>query len=322
MTAKGRQKIKQHRVGVAFGVVGIVLVVVIALIIVGYRFDWTGFNGNHKSGKTLWDWMQLLVIPIALAIAGLSYNLVRDRTDRRIAHDELQADVLQEYINKLSELLLDKDLDSNPNAQYAAWMRTLAVLNRLDTVHRQSLVQFWYGSGFNNINIGQSLLELSYANLSQIDLSGADLNRIVLIGANLSGSDLGRANLSEADLSDTDLTGANLQGAKLFKANLQGSDLSEADLRKADLSEAKVTEEQLKKAKSLKGATLPSTYELPIRGALPSTHELPIRGALPSTHELPIRGALPSTHELPIRGALPSSSEPPSTTMPDGSKHS
>jgi len=35
---------------VAIGVVAIVLVVVIALIIAGYRFDWTGFNGNNKSG--------------------------------------------------------------------------------------------------------------------------------------------------------------------------------------------------------------------------------------------------------------------------------
>ena len=44
------QQIKQHRLTIL--VVAIVLVVVIALIIVGYRFDWTGFNENNKSGKT------------------------------------------------------------------------------------------------------------------------------------------------------------------------------------------------------------------------------------------------------------------------------
>ncbi len=37
------QKIKRYRVTIL--VVAIVLVVVIALIIIGYWFDWTGFNG-------------------------------------------------------------------------------------------------------------------------------------------------------------------------------------------------------------------------------------------------------------------------------------
>ena len=37
------QQIKKHRV--AIGVVAMVLVVAITLIIVGYWFDWAGFNG-------------------------------------------------------------------------------------------------------------------------------------------------------------------------------------------------------------------------------------------------------------------------------------
>ena len=60
------QKIKLHRVAIL--VVAIVLVIIVALIIVGYRFDWTGFNGNIKSLKTLLDWMQLLFIPVVLDI--------------------------------------------------------------------------------------------------------------------------------------------------------------------------------------------------------------------------------------------------------------
>ncbi len=40
------EQIKQRRV--AIGVVGIVLVVVIALIIAGYWFDWTGFDGYNQ----------------------------------------------------------------------------------------------------------------------------------------------------------------------------------------------------------------------------------------------------------------------------------
>ena len=43
------QQIKQHWQAILVGV--IILVVAIVLIILGYRFDWTGFNGNTKSGK-------------------------------------------------------------------------------------------------------------------------------------------------------------------------------------------------------------------------------------------------------------------------------
>lgn len=82
------QQIKQHRV--AYGVAGIVLVVVIALIIAVVRFNGTGFDGYYQvttartisgqsagtvvrtevyqPGKALWDWMQLLIIPVVLLI--------------------------------------------------------------------------------------------------------------------------------------------------------------------------------------------------------------------------------------------------------------
>ncbi len=94
------QQIKKHRV--AIGVVAIVLVVAITLIIVGYWFDWTGFNGYNKitvvhtisgtnagtvirteeyqPGRTLWDWMQLLIVPVVLALIALLFNRATTRT--------------------------------------------------------------------------------------------------------------------------------------------------------------------------------------------------------------------------------------------------
>ncbi|MFL5655307.1 MAG: hypothetical protein ACJ8CB_14165 [Ktedonobacteraceae bacterium] len=92
----GWQKIKQHRVAIA--VVAIVFAVVIVLIIAGYWFDWLGFKGydkvsiatettstpqkvtktvEHQPGKTLWDWMELLIIPIMFAIAGFWLNQIQ-----------------------------------------------------------------------------------------------------------------------------------------------------------------------------------------------------------------------------------------------------
>src|SRR5437588_11559739 len=113
------QQIKQSRVTIL--VVAIILVVTIVLIIIGYRFDWTGFNGNNKSGKTLWDWLQLLIIPSVLAGGGIWLNQIqKDReqktteqraqtereaaekhaqAERDIARDNQQEATLQEYIN-------------------------------------------------------------------------------------------------------------------------------------------------------------------------------------------------------------------------------
>ncbi len=96
------QQIKQHRLTIL--VVAIVLVVVIALIIVGYRFDWTGFNENNKSGKTLWDWMQLLIIPVVLAIGGYLFSLSISKNEHVIALDNQREAALNAYIDNMSEL--------------------------------------------------------------------------------------------------------------------------------------------------------------------------------------------------------------------------
>jgi hypothetical protein len=48
----------------------------LTIIIAGYRFQWawTGFIGEKETYKTLYDWMQLLFVPIVLAIAGFWFN--------------------------------------------------------------------------------------------------------------------------------------------------------------------------------------------------------------------------------------------------------
>ncbi len=231
------QEIKKHWLAILVGV--IILVVAIALIILGYRFDWTGFNGNTKSGKTLWDWMQLLFIPVVLAIAGFWFNhrerkaaelrteadreIEQKRADveREIALDNQRERALREYIDKISELLLEKDLrKSKPEDEVRtiARVRTLTVLPQLDSKRKRSVIQFLAES--NLIDKDNSI----------IDLSGADLSEADLGLANLSGADLSGANLQNSDLSFTNLRGADLRRASLKGANLISANLEEADL--------------------------------------------------------------------------------------------
>jgi len=257
------------------------------------KWSWTGF-----SAKTLWDWLQLLFVPIILAIGGFWLNRIqksreertteqraeierkaaeqRDQTEREIAIDNQRETALQEYLDKMSELLLEKNLrKSQPEDEVRniAWARTLTVLRGLDPVRKGTILQFLYESNLVYKG-GRNIIDLKDVDLSGADLSEASLFKADFHRAQLDGANLCSANLSEADLEGANLSKANLQGANLSGANLgpdggiDNADLSKANLqgaslRRANLSRADVTNEQLEKAKSLQGATMPDGSKHP-----------------------------------------------------------
>src|SRR6266446_6375904 len=242
------------------------LVTVIFLVIAGYRFHW--------------DWLQLLVIPFVLAVGsylfiytasrnGQKAMQLRNQTERDIASDNQHETALQDYIDKLSELLLHEKLrESAPEDEVRkiARARTLTVLPRLDKERKRSVLQFLHESGL--IDKDKRIIDLRGADLSGANLIAAYLNEADLSRAILSEADLSGAYLDEANLGGAYLRGAILRGAYLHGANLSGADLSEADLNEAYLSEAylngaTITPEQLDKAKSLIGAVMPGGLKHP-----------------------------------------------------------
>ena len=306
------QQIKQHRVTIL--VVAIILIVAISLIIVGYRFDWTGFNGNNKSGKTLWDWMQLLIIPIMFAIGGFWLNQIQksreQRTtqqqaelERELTRDNQQETLLQAYIDKMSELLLKEGLrESQPEDEVRkiARVRTLTVLqrlDRLDEIRKRSLLQFLYEA--NLIDKDNAIVDASGADLDfvQLFIAKEDEDFPRRYGDNLHRANLHKADLYKAELSEAELSEADLRRAALRRANLRGADLrgvslcdyilmeanrENADLQGTDLSDAELSGADLSKA-DLSGANL--------------------SGATVTTEQL--------EQAKSLKGA----------TMPDGSKH-
>src|SRR5260370_34381068 len=182
------QQLSQRRVAIV--ITTAIIVVGVALIIVGYWFDMTGFNGYtqvstirtlsgptagtvtrteaFQPGKTLWDWLQLLIIPLVLAVIALLFNHATTRTeqkiateryeqdkeiasrhyhqdqqiaarryedDQRIALDKQREDLLQTYLDRMSELLLEKNLRlSQPDTEVrnVARVRTITILFQLD----------------------------------------------------------------------------------------------------------------------------------------------------------------------------------------------
>jgi uncharacterized protein YjbI with pentapeptide repeats len=268
---------------------------------VGLR-DWLGVRERRwkkapdeevQPGKTLWDWLQLLIVPailVAVTFAWSDQQAKRDnkREDRRLAADaaaakEVRRDTtLNDYFKQMSDLMLNKNLRSakplDPVESVARTV-TLTTLRRLDGKRQGEVVQFlqearlisaFDGAVINlrGVDLGSAKLrgaDLSHADLILVDFSGADLENAdfsgaVLREAKLRGADLSGADLTEAVLFGAAFRGANLAGADLRDARLnnaafRGADLTYADLRGADLEDADLRGADLRDA-DLRGADL------------------------------------------------------------------
>jgi hypothetical protein len=239
---------------------------------------------KYDDGKTLWDWLTVVGVPIYITFLGIAYQLIqqnravkvaqeqRERDEklakeqREIAADETKEEVLQVYFDRLSMLLVDKNLLAIASKVYAPETqgnegqskneatleeqelldsavdviraRTLSILRRFenDQDRKTSVIRFLIEADIvNKLRLSLRGADLSGANLFAADLSGADLKGANLKGANLKGANLLEADLIEANLSGANLSGATLKGAKLTLANLSAVNLKMADLLGADL---------------------------------------------------------------------------------------
>jgi uncharacterized protein YjbI with pentapeptide repeats len=263
-------------------VVRIVIVIVVLLgllTLIGLPF-----------GITLWDWAELLIVPLVLAGGGLWFNQWqqdRDRKlatqqqdrDRKLATQRAQDEALQAYFDHISQLLTDRDrplrrAQLGDGLSTVARARTLTTLRQLGAEGKSSLLQFLYQSGLiwrrgPVVSLAEADLseaKLSWANLRKADLSWADLSDAKLSWADLSGTNLRSAILRKADLTYALLSGVDLTGANLLKANLSDANklsngdedgvcLRQALLSGANLSGAKLVNVDLRDA-NLRGANL------------------------------------------------------------------
>jgi uncharacterized protein YjbI with pentapeptide repeats len=228
------------------------------------RKPWTlrGFGG-----KPVWDWMQLLIVPLVLAMIGLLFELqqaerqraleaqqraLEDRraeAEREVAEQRAQGAALQAYLDQMGDLLLEKNLresDVDSEVRTLARARTLVVLETLGSDRKNRVLRFLEETEL--IQAGPEgrppIVSLKYAALRDFKLKGkqllrgTDLTQARLNGADLSAAHLEGTDLSGAHLGAADLRGAYLRDGKLGGAYLYGTDLRGADLRGADLSDA------------------------------------------------------------------------------------
>ena len=258
------------------------------------RWQWTGLpagaeanRGNHRPAKTLWDWLQLLGIPVALAALAFLLNDAQTRRDqqredqraaqqRTVSADAERETTLRTYLAQMSGLLLDRGLlrsDRGEDVRAVARTATLSAVRRLDGPRRGLIVRFLAearllrddprarrGAIVDLHSADLAHAALRRANLRATGLEGAhlgeaDLRSAILLEANLYAVDLRAANLSAAVVAYTDLRAANLRRANLRRANLRRATLSGADLRHADLRGADLREADLSGV-DLRGANL------------------------------------------------------------------
>jgi hypothetical protein len=202
---------------------------------------------NHKpwtlrevGGKTLWNWLNLLIVPAALAVIGFLFTMQQDARQQQIedrraqeaqkienqraeaerepAEQRAQDEALQAYLDQMSGLLLERNLrtsEVDSEVRTLARVRTLTVVERLGSSRKTAVMQF-------------------------------------LVEAELVQRVGGRGPIIT-------LIGADLRNADLQVANLSGANLSNADLRSAE----GVTKEQLEEEQTmtLEGATMPDGSE-------------------------------------------------------------
>jgi hypothetical protein len=181
--------------------------------------------------------------------------------------DNQRETALQAYIDKMSELLLEKHLrESQPNDELLKIARvcTSTVLRGLDSIRKGSVLQFLYESGL--IERDNRIVDLSYADLSKVNLREANLFLANLSGTNLDLATLTGANLFEADRNGANLVEAFLNGADLSFADHCGANLRGTIFKGTNLQGTKVTSKQLDEATFFENVTIPA----PPWGTLPS----------------------------------------------------
>lgn len=235
-------------------------------------------------GKSLWDWLHLLIVPIGLACAVLLSDWLKHKTDRdfqtwlaRIEEENVERrsgqDALVAYLDQMSEHWLGDGLRllrTEPTLRTMVSIRTQEALRKVDRRGKGTILRALGKAGLiekDDAIVTLRAADLNQAELAEARLSGVDLREASLVGAKLDGAILTDANLGGAQMVGAQLVGAKLvnanlreaklMAARLISAELDGADFAGADLTAANLRDAIISDEQRLMAAELSGATMP-----------------------------------------------------------------
>ena len=242
-----------------------ILLIVIIVSLIGLIFflaiqtnppSWTGFGESEKddakeAAKTLWDWLDLMIIPIALALIGWLWGQIEKAKTMKSEDERSKNETLESFLKVMTELIITNNLHNGPTPQTIAISRARIniALSNLDGERKGQVLQFLYeanlieknppklslvGSNLKNIlideiKLGESEIRGAYFNNSSIQ--NANLNGVHMIACDFTGANLSKTLVKNADFSYSIFLKAKLRHMDLTTANFEGCDLSNADLR-------------------------------------------------------------------------------------------
>lgn len=263
----------------------VIAVVLLALALWGYGFGWTGFgeserevveNGDLRRAKTLWDWMELAIVPVVIAVGGYllgegASRRAKEAEERSAEEDALRAeirgreDALREYVDRIGGAISEHG--ASGAAGIPAGVRTLMRAQTLSVLRsfgfernkasedrgvsnpvalrpdlRKEVLRFLDQAEL--IKAPNPAIELRGADLRLADMASIELAGASLRGADLTQADLSKANLREAYLSDAILRKAVIQGADMTKAKTDGADMEDVVGTPVGMTPAKLAEDE------------------------------------------------------------------------------
>jgi uncharacterized protein YjbI with pentapeptide repeats len=207
------------------------------------NFKWSGFQK-----KSFWDWLQLLIVPLMLALGAFYLNSAADFRDYQIAQERKQQEILTDYFSKMQGLIVETkkskqtpgSKESNSEERLLTEFRptaqalTLSVLEQLDGERKGKVIIYLAESQLitvdNNKPYPQPEIKLDGTNLDDIKLGNNgqrnSLNEkemTIIDKIKIRNANMKRANLSGFQLLDSELNGSNLENATLENVNFTGS---------------------------------------------------------------------------------------------------
>jgi hypothetical protein len=142
-------------------------------------------NEEVRPGKTVWDWLELFIVPAVLVAIGYALNSSQASRDRvredkrasaaqRIADAQRQDELLQDYLTRIDDLVLTwklRESKQESDVREVARTLTLTVLRRLDGQRKGEVVRFLADAHL--IDGSPPVVRLERASLQHADLTGS-----------------------------------------------------------------------------------------------------------------------------------------------------
>jgi hypothetical protein len=214
-----------------FDMILVLIVAGMALLVLHFlRPHWLGFKG-----KTLWDWMSLLLVPSIIATATLVVNHVQAQSNQ----STIQESAFQQYIDRISNLVLSP-LDHNATVTNAvAQAHTAAILQIVRQERAGRVLSFLDQLGrLKDFIPDLEGIDLTNAELKGFNLDGLEFDRVRFVRADLEGASLIRSDLEAVNFSGADLKFTTMHFASFENTIMDKANLAHADIRFTDLSKA------------------------------------------------------------------------------------